>query len=133
MKRSSTQNRGRELRARPAVCQSPLAGRSVALPKPDPIIRPQQRARSAMSEPLWRPDGERARRTQILAMARRFGFEGENAVARLWERSAAEPEEFWQAVWDLGQVRHSRPPERVLENPEQMPGARWFTGASLNF
>ena len=86
-----------------------------------------------MSEPVWRPDPARAAQTQIAGMAGRYGYEGTDAVDRLWQRSIDDPETFWQAVWDLGDVRYSQPATAVLENAGAMPGARWFPGAKLNF
>lgn len=46
--------------------------------------------------------------------------------------SVREPEKFWAQVWDFFDVAASKPFESVLE-PRQMPGARWFTGARLNY
>jgi acetoacetyl-CoA synthetase len=63
--------------------------------------------------------GERAGRT--------FGDYDE-----LWRWSVSEVEEFWAAVWEYCGVRASRPYEQVLDS-RQMPGARWFEGAELNY
>ena len=41
-------------------------------------------------------------------------------------------EDFWQAIWDYFEVCSSSPPESVLES-RAMPGARWFSGARLNY
>jgi acetoacetyl-CoA synthetase len=43
-----------------------------------------------------------------------------------------EIEDFWQSIWDYFEVRHSGAYERVLSGHE-MPGARWFEGAELNY
>jgi acetoacetyl-CoA synthetase len=50
----------------------------------------------------------------------------------LWRWSVEDLEGFWAAVWDLLGVRASVPYERVLASRE-MPGARWFPGARLNY
>ena len=50
----------------------------------------------------------------------------------LWRWSVDDLEGFWSAVWDFFGVRASTPYERVLESRE-MPGARWFPGARLNY
>jgi acetoacetyl-CoA synthetase len=50
----------------------------------------------------------------------------------LWQWSVDELEDFWACVWDYCGVRASRPYERVLAS-DQMPGARWFAGAELNY
>jgi acetoacetyl-CoA synthetase len=49
---------------------------------------------------------------------------------RQW--SVQELERFWAAIWEFCGVRASRPYERVLSS-RQMPGARWFEGAELNY
>ena len=41
-------------------------------------------------------------------------------------------EEFWAAVWEFGGIAAHRPYETVLER-RTMPGARWFSGATLNY
>ncbi len=59
---------------------------------------------------------------------------------RQW--SVRELERFWAAIWEFCGVRASRPYERVLADrgsegapidQRQMPGARWFEGAELNY
>ena len=42
-------------------------------------------------------------------------------------------EAFWQAIVDFFEVRFQQPPRAVLEEGAQMPSARWFPGATLNF
>jgi acetoacetyl-CoA synthetase len=85
--------------------------------------------------PLWEPtaeDRERAEMTRFMRWAgeragRTFADYGE-----LWEWSVSEIEEFWAAIWEYCGVRASRPYEQVLDSRE-MPGARWFAGAELNY
>ncbi|BCX16888.1 MAG: acetoacetyl-coenzyme A synthetase [Geminicoccaceae bacterium] len=86
-----------------------------------------------MTEPIWRPDPERAARTQIVHFAAQHGFTGEDAIRELWHWSVEHPEPFWRDVWKSFGVIASEEAERVLENPDAMPGARWFPGARLNF
>ena len=47
--------------------------------------------------------------------------------------SVNEPEAFWQAVWRFVGVETHRSPDRVVDDFDRMPGARWFPGARLNF
>jgi acetoacetyl-CoA synthetase len=53
------------------------------------------------------------------------------AALHAWSVSAVA--DFWQAVADFFAVDFSTPPQRVLDNPDAMPGAQWFAGAELNF
>ncbi len=50
----------------------------------------------------------------------------------LWRWSVAELEQFWAGIWEFCGVRASQPYARVLSSHE-MPGARWFEGAQLNY
>jgi acetoacetyl-CoA synthetase len=50
----------------------------------------------------------------------------------LYRWSVADLEGFWGALWDFFGIRASTPYEQVLAEPT-MPGARWFTGARLNY
>jgi acetoacetyl-CoA synthetase len=50
----------------------------------------------------------------------------------LWRWSVEELEEFWASIWEFCGVRSSKTYEQVLEE-RRMPGARWFTGAQLNY
>ncbi|WP_214366756.1 acetoacetate--CoA ligase [Pseudonocardia sp. H11422] len=50
----------------------------------------------------------------------------------LWRWSVDDLEGFWASVWDHFAVRAHTPYERVLASRE-MPGARWFPGATLNY
>jgi acetoacetyl-CoA synthetase len=50
----------------------------------------------------------------------------------LWRWSVDELEDFWASIWEFCGVRASAPYARVLGS-RQMPGARWFEGAQLNY
>jgi acetoacetyl-CoA synthetase len=50
----------------------------------------------------------------------------------LWRWSVTETEAFWGALWDFFDIKSSAPYERVLAS-SQMPGAKWFSGARLNY
>ena len=90
---------------------------------------------STGAQPLWEPtraERERAEMTRFMRWAgERVGRELAD-YAELWEWSVSEIEEFWAAVWDYCGVRASRPYRHVLDS-RRMPGARWFSGAELNY
>ena len=52
---------------------------------------------------------------------------------RLYRFSIDQPEAFWRAIWEFGEVRASVRGDRVVENWPEMPGTRWFPDARLNF
>jgi acetoacetyl-CoA synthetase len=93
-------------------------------------------------QPLWQPTPERvaaARITQFHDRAARDHGAPERtpgdplaSYQSLHGWSVSEPERFWAAVAEWFDVRFDAPYEAVLADPA-MPGARWFTGATLNY
>jgi acetoacetyl-CoA synthetase len=84
---------------------------------------------------LWTPPADAIERTN---MGRFLTFVNERTGQELADFDALmawstdEIEQFWAAIWDFFEVRAHTPYETVLEE-RVMPGARWFTGATLNF
>ena len=62
-------------------------------------------------------------------VARRTGTQFPDYHA-LWQWSVDDIEGFWAALWDYFEL--GQRPGRVLEDAE-MPGARWFPGATVNY
>ncbi|MGM0659006.1 MAG: acetoacetate--CoA ligase [Pseudomonadota bacterium] len=89
-----------------------------------------------MSNPLWQPSPERAQATN---MARFIQFVGSTLApevtdySSLYTFSIDQPEAFWRAVWEFGELRASVRDGRVVDNWPAMPGTRWFPEARLNF
>lgn len=50
----------------------------------------------------------------------------------LWQWSVDNIEDFWQCVWEFYEVEFDGEIEEVLTTHD-MPGARWFTGTSVNY
>jgi acetoacetyl-CoA synthetase len=50
----------------------------------------------------------------------------------LWRWSVTELDAFWRSIWQFFDVQSATPWTRVLSS-EQMPGARWFEGAQVNY
>ena len=90
-----------------------------------------------MNQPLWQPSGERIARGQhdgLRARGRGAAWRRSCATTRrLRAWSVEQSADFWAELWRFAEVRASRPWDRVLEDGERMPGARWFAGAELNF
>ncbi|MER2602187.1 MAG: acetyl-coenzyme A synthetase N-terminal domain-containing protein, partial [Candidatus Competibacter phosphatis] len=85
--------------------------------------------------PLWTPDPARATATRMAAFtayARQISGRALASYADLHAWSIDAPEQFWSAVWDFCGVRGEHG-ERVLIDPQRMPGAHWFPDARLNF
>jgi acetoacetyl-CoA synthetase len=85
--------------------------------------------------PLWTPDPARATATRMAAFtayARPISGRALASYADLHAWSIDAPAQFWSAIWDFCGVRGERG-ERVLIDPQRMPGAHWFPDARLNF
>lgn len=50
----------------------------------------------------------------------------------LWRWSVDDLEAFWQAIWDYFELHSTTPVTSALSSRE-MPGARWFVGAHVNY
>ena len=89
-----------------------------------------------MADVLWQPAQARIAQSHLQRFCEHVAAEGGPeltgyAATHAW--SVDEPEAFWAAVWTYGGVIGERGSERVLVDAAQMPGARWFPDATLNF
>ncbi|MGW1623951.1 AMP-binding protein, partial [Streptomyces sp. NPDC002172] len=90
-------------------------------------------------KPFWAPDPEATTTSRIADfgrwVTRHRGVQvayDHTDYAALHRWSVTDLEGFWSAVWEYFDVDASTPYEQVLAE-EKMPGARWFTGATLNY
>jgi acetoacetyl-CoA synthetase len=51
----------------------------------------------------------------------------------LYQWSVEKIPEFWAAMWEFAEIKASKPASQVVDDVTGMPGARWFSGAHLNF
>jgi acetoacetyl-CoA synthetase len=90
----------------------------------------------AAGELLWTPPTDAARTSRIgdfmAFVEARHGLSLEGEYTRLWDWSVSDVSAFWTAVWDYFDVACHPPPEETLADT-QLPGARWFPGARLNY
>jgi acetoacetyl-CoA synthetase len=88
------------------------------------------------TKPMWRPSQERIDNSNLKAFMQsvtdRWGTNFSDYDA-LWRWSIDEMAKFWQSVWDFGDIRAAARGERVLVDGDEMPGARFFPDARLNF
>ena len=87
-------------------------------------------------KPIWIPSAKRVRdanMTRFMAFVNeRHGTEFKS-YDELYNWSIADISAFWAAMWDFSGIIASRKYDRVVDDPAKMPGARWFSGARLNF
>lgn len=85
--------------------------------------------------PLWRPNLQDLQKSPWMAFSKIAGEMAGQSLAdplALQQWSITNREDFWSALWDYCGVRGSKG-ERIIENGNAMPGARFFPDAELNF
>jgi len=89
-----------------------------------------------MSKVMWQPSTERAEASQMnqfrLFANKKYGMELDN-YRDLYNWSVNEITCFWEAVWSFGKPVVSKDYHQVVDDDSKMPGAKWFSGARLNF
>jgi acetoacetyl-CoA synthetase len=87
-------------------------------------------------EPLWRPSEDRIRNANITKFIKSVNDKYSLNIRDyhgLYDWSITNREDFWGSVWEFGNILASVPYENVLEDSNTMLGAKWFTGARLNY
>jgi len=88
-----------------------------------------------MTSPLWSPSSVRIEQSNMKALMNFIGEDGHNVqhYQALHDFSIRLPHLFWKYVWEFGAFTQHAPYTSVLEHGDKMPGAKWFSGAQLNF
>jgi len=84
---------------------------------------------------LWEPDDafvQRARMREYEQWLSAYHGVDVSSYDELWRWSVGDIEGFWSSIAEFFGVRFHDPPRAVLEHAE-MPGARWFAGATLSY
>jgi acetoacetyl-CoA synthetase len=89
-----------------------------------------------MAELLWQPSEEQIKKTNMYRFMNfideRFGKDFKE-YEQLHQWSIDNVSDFWAAFWEFADVIHSEPYDQVVDDDTKMPGAKWFSGARLNF
>ena len=89
-----------------------------------------------MAKLLWEPTEEQIKATNmhrfINVVNERFG-QNFNEYDTLYQWSIENITDFWATMWDFAGIMASTPYDQVVDDPNKMPGAHWFSGARLNF
>jgi len=89
-----------------------------------------------MTKPLWTPSPQvigRANMSRFLEHVRNNGEPDVKNYPEMYRWSVEHPERFWPQVWSFCGIQASQTWDRALVDGDKMPGAKWFTGARLNF
>ena len=89
-----------------------------------------------MGRLLWKPSEGKIKQTNMYrfmqVVNKKFGKQF-NEYGPLYEWSIANIPEFWGTMWEFADIRASKAYEAVIDDVTKMPGAKWFSGAQLNF
>ena len=89
-----------------------------------------------MAKLLWKPSEQRIKSTNMYRFME-FINERHNRnfteYGSLYQWSIENIPEFWASMWDFAGIKASRPFDQVIDDVTKMPGAKWFSGARLNF
>ena len=86
--------------------------------------------------PLWVPSEEKIRNANMTRFMEGVNMKfGKNfkTYDELYQWSVENIPDFWSAMWDFAEIKHSKGYDQVIDDVSKMPGAKWFTGAKLNF
>jgi len=89
-----------------------------------------------MKKLLWEPSEGRKKQANI---TRLIGLVNEKydleigGYHELWNWSVENIPDFWATMWEFGEIKASRGYDEVVDDLNKFPGAKWFSGARLNF
>jgi acetoacetyl-CoA synthetase len=89
-----------------------------------------------MPKLLWEPSDawkSKANMTAFMDLVNQRYGKALSSYGELYDWSVRNIGDFWECVWDVAEVRASRRYDEVVDDPYRMPGARWFSGARMNF
>ncbi len=89
-----------------------------------------------MAKLLWQPSKERRKKSNMFKF---IDYVNKNYGQRfstydeLYSWSISDIPTFWAAIWDFVKIKASKSYDTVVDDLKKMPGAKWFSGARLNF
>ena len=89
-----------------------------------------------MTKPLWKPTADRVSEATVTRFLAALHADWGVTLAdtrALYRFSVEAPEKFWVSLKDFAGVIAGTWGETVLADADQMPGARWFPNATLNY
>ena len=89
-----------------------------------------------MGKLLWEPSEERVKNSNMfrfISFVNQRHRKNLKDYDDLYAWSVSELVAFWTDVWDFVGIKASKGYDEVLDDDRKMPGAKWFSGARLNF
>jgi acetoacetyl-CoA synthetase len=89
-----------------------------------------------MSKLLWEPSEAQIKQSNMyrfMAVVNQKYNQDFKEYGPLYEWSIENIADFWATMWEFAGIINSHPYDQVIDDVSKMPGARWFSGARLNF
>jgi acetoacetyl-CoA synthetase len=89
-----------------------------------------------MAKLLWTPGEEQIKNSnmyQFMNVINNKYHQDFSEFTPLYEWSIENIADFWETFWEFTDIIASKPYDQVIDDVTKMPGARWFSGARLNF
>ena len=89
-----------------------------------------------MAKLLWRPSEEQIKNSNMYRFINVINekyHQNFSEFESLYEWSIENIADFWETFWEFADIIASKPHEQAIDDVTKMPGARWFSGARLNF
>jgi acetoacetyl-CoA synthetase len=106
-------------------------------PVKKPSLKPTiQVVMKTTKKPLWFPSAtqvKNANMTRFIDFVNRKYGKTFKSYNDLYQWSVDQIPDFWAAMWDFAEVKASERWYQIVDDLKRFPGAKWFTGAKLNF
>jgi len=89
-----------------------------------------------MAKQLWEPSEEMKKNSNMTGFIEEVNKKYNKQISNyeeLYDWSINALEDFWASLWDYLGIKASKDYDFVVDDPKKMPGAKWFSGAKLNF
>ncbi len=89
-----------------------------------------------MAKLLWKPSTDRIQNSNMYRFMNVINdryHHNFSEFAHLHAWSIENIAAFWETMWEFADIIASKPYDQVIDDVTKMPGARWFSGARLNF
>jgi len=89
-----------------------------------------------MAKLLWKPTEEQIQNSNMYRFMNVINekyHQNFSEFESLYEWSIENIADFWETFWEFADIIASKPYDQAIDDVTKMPGARWFSGARLNF
>jgi len=89
-----------------------------------------------MKTPLWKPSKEQIKNANVTRFIEYINKKQGKKLGDYFDLlkwSMENIPDFWARVWEFSDIKASRGYDQVVDDLRKFPGAKWFSGAKLNF